>query len=119
MASTAGKRFNELNQSLFGGVSTTDAELETLFRHLTDYAEHHFADEEGLMGRANLDSRHIKAHCEEHAQFVEQVHSMWTARRILKLPAAPNVRLLVAPPEIVDNPQRSAIHDKKSIFQRV
>ena len=31
----------------------------------------------------------------------------------------PNVRLLVAPPEIVDNPQRSAIHDKKSIFQRV
>ena len=79
--------FNELNQSLFGGVSTTDAELETLFRHLTDYAEHHFADEEGLMGRANLDSRHIKAHCEEHAQFVEQVNSMWTARHILKLPA--------------------------------
>ena len=79
--------FNELNQSLFGGVSTTDAELETLFRHLTDYAQYHFADEEGLMGRANLDSRHIKAHCEEHAQFVEQVHSMWTARHILKLPA--------------------------------
>ncbi len=34
-------------------------------------------------------------------------------------PVPPNVRLLVAPPEIVDNPQRSAIHDKKSIFQRV
>ena len=32
---------------------------------------------------------------------------------------SPNVRLLVAPPEIGDNPQRSAIHDKKSIFQRV
>jgi hypothetical protein len=31
----------------------------------------------------------------------------------------PNVRLLVASPEIVDNPQRSAIHDKKPIFQRV
>ncbi len=26
---------------------------------------------------------------------------------------------LSLPPEIVDNPQRSAIHDKKSIFQRV
>lgn len=79
--------FNELNQSLFGGVDTSEHELEALFRRLTDYAEYHFADEEGLMGRASLDSRHIRAHCEEHAQFVTQVNSMWTARHILKLPA--------------------------------
>ncbi len=67
--------FNELNHSLFGGTETSEQELEALFRRLTDYAQHHFADEEGLMGRANLDSRHIKAHCEEHAQFVTQVNS--------------------------------------------
>ena len=47
------------------------------------------------------------------------VQRKFVATDINQLWVAPNVRLLVAPPEIVDNPQRSAIHDKKSIFQRV
>jgi hemerythrin len=79
--------FNELNGSLFGGVDTPDEELEAIFRRLTDYAQYHFTDEEQLMAGAGLDARHIKAHREEHAQFVAQVSSMWSSRHILKLPS--------------------------------
>ena len=45
------------------------------------------------------------------------VASESTLYRLLRDP--PMSDYLSLPPEIVDNPQRSAIHDKKSIFQRV
>jgi len=79
--------FNELNRSLFHGSATTADELEAIFRRLTDYAAHHFADEEALMDTCGLDLRHIDAHRQLHRQFVGQVQGMWGLRHSLRQPS--------------------------------
>lgn len=79
--------FNELNRSLFHGSSTTADELEAIFRRLTDYAAHHFADEEALMDACGIDPRHIDAHRQLHRQFVGQVQGMWGLRHSLRQPS--------------------------------
>lgn len=79
--------FNQLNQSLFHGSATTTDELEGIFSRLTDYAAHHFADEEQLMAQRGVDPRHTTSHRQLHVQFVEQVQSMWALRHSLRDPS--------------------------------
>jgi hemerythrin len=78
--------FNELNQSLFRGAATTADELEDSLQRLLAYAGQHFADEEALMRDVGLDERHQQAHRQLHAQFVEQVRTMWSLRATLSQP---------------------------------
>jgi hemerythrin len=79
--------FNALNRSLFHGSATTPAELEAIFQRLTDYAAHHFADEEALMATRGVDERHTLSHRQLHQQFVDQVQSMWGLRHSLRQPS--------------------------------
>ncbi len=79
--------FNELNDSLFDGKNATSADLEGIFQSLLAYAAMHFSDEEDLMVRVGLDARHIEVHRQLHAQFVDQVRSMWAVRSSLRQPS--------------------------------
>jgi len=78
--------FNELNQSLFRGAETTADELDGILQRLLAYAGKHFTDEEALMRDVGLDERHQKVHQHLHAQFVEQVRTMWSLRETLSQP---------------------------------
>lgn len=48
-------------------------QMESLLKELADYADYHFADEEGLMCKVGVDPRHLTVHREEHAGFLEGV----------------------------------------------
>lgn len=47
--------------------------LETVFAELAAYAQYHFREEEALMGAHRVDARHVESHCENHAQFLDEV----------------------------------------------
>ncbi len=51
----------------------SDAEVESLFGELTDYADYHFAEEEALMGEIGLDARHFEGHIEKHRAFSDEL----------------------------------------------
>ena len=48
-------------------------DLETLINDLADYANYHFTEEEQLMVKSGLDSRHIKQHMLAHKNFLAEV----------------------------------------------
>lgn len=52
------------------------AELDLALGEVADYASYHFRDEAAMMHAANIDERHIKHHCTEHARFLEDVTRM-------------------------------------------
>lgn len=79
--------FNELSRSLFHGSNTTTEEMEAIFHRLTDYATHHFTEEEALMAACGLDERHLSVHRRLHRQFVDQVQGMWALRHSLRQPS--------------------------------
>ena len=78
--------FNELSESLARGVSS-EAVVELAYSRLTAYAELHFATEADLMHSENVDQRHVVQHLRLHADFVEHVHALWSARSALSNPA--------------------------------
>jgi diguanylate cyclase (GGDEF)-like protein/hemerythrin-like metal-binding protein len=51
-------------------------DIETVFKKLAAYAQHHFQDEEGLMIQSGVDQRHCKAHIKAHRNFLQEVMSM-------------------------------------------
>jgi hemerythrin len=50
-----------------------------VFEKLAGYAQFHFQEEEAMMRSFNLDGRHVKNHCEEHAGFLQDVTRMHAA----------------------------------------
>ena len=79
--------FNELHGVLFGGHAIDWPALDQVFRRLVDYAEQHFASEEGLMRKVGVDQRHLDAHEAAHREFARQVAAMWRLRQTLRQPA--------------------------------
>ena len=77
---------NQLGTSLIAGGQTDDA-LEAVFGELAAYAQYHFTEEEGLMAAQAVDPRHQEMHRRHHAQFIDQVSSMWAARHTVANPA--------------------------------
>ena len=67
---------NRFGEALTRGTVTTEAEIAELFAELTTYAEHHFRDEEVLMGLAGVDPRYVEHHHREHQGFLEEVLRM-------------------------------------------
>jgi hemerythrin-like metal-binding protein len=73
------------NELMLGDV--TEERLQSLFHQLAEYARHHFADEEKLMGELAVDPRHRDEHVAHHKQFVQQLVALWNARATIEKPA--------------------------------
>ncbi len=67
---------NRLGQTRQAGAAIPDAEVAGVVGELTDYARHHFADEERLMAETGVDERHAGPHRRHHQSFIEQVALM-------------------------------------------
>ena len=66
-------RFGELlTQS--GDISFEDVDM--VFNELADYAQYHFKDEESLMQREGLDTRHVEKHKQLHVDFFQELQQM-------------------------------------------
>ena len=78
---------NQVGDMLLAGGDVSEQDLQRLFKDLADYAVQHFADEEGLMKRCDLDPRHVELHTRHHREFVQQVLAMWKSRATMKNPA--------------------------------
>ncbi len=77
---------NRLGESLIAENATDDAALRSVFDQLADYARYHFSEEERLMLDWGVASRHRAPHQKHHAQFVEQLSSMWNSRGTMSNP---------------------------------
>ncbi len=53
-------------------------ELDKVFRELVDYADYHFSEEEALMRRIGIDSRHIEGHTKAHRRFLHDIELLKT-----------------------------------------
>ncbi|MBI4692498.1 MAG: bacteriohemerythrin [Gammaproteobacteria bacterium] len=73
---------NRLGEHLVAGPAD-DTDLEAIFGQLAEYAIYHFAEEENLMAASGVDPRHVDEHKDLHRRFVNQVQSMWHARRTI------------------------------------
>jgi len=51
-------------------------DLENVLNELAAYAQYHFQEEESLMHRVGLDSRHVEQHLHLHAKFLQEVTRM-------------------------------------------
>lgn len=70
---------NHLGTTLIS--STLDlAAIEADYQELADYAQQHFADEEGLMAAAGLSTQYIEKHRSQHRAFTGQVATLWQQR---------------------------------------
>ena len=77
---------NRLGESLIAADSTDDAALRSVFDELADYARYHFAEEERLQLVSGLPSVYRDRHQLHHAQFIEQLSSMWGSRGTMSNP---------------------------------
>ncbi len=77
---------NRLGESLIAANATDDATLRSVFDQLADYAKHHFSEEERLMLELGIASGHRDLHQRHHAQFIEQLSSMWNSRHTMSNP---------------------------------
>ncbi|MEF8728149.1 MAG: bacteriohemerythrin [Accumulibacter sp.] len=73
------ERVNELASMLATAGDQVPDGLAELFDQLRDYADRHFASEEGLMSSQGVDPRHIAKHHESHRRFVAEVEEMAAA----------------------------------------
>ena len=87
---------NELSASFISAEKHNDTALSELVGKLADYAVYHFADEERLMSECRVDHRHVHRHIASHRKFVEQVSTMWGARKSMNDPASMILQFLVA-----------------------
>lgn len=67
---------NRLGKMLAENTINMD-EIEDLYQALANYATQHFREEEELMAQANIDSRHVIAHIEEHQRFLVDVNAIY------------------------------------------
>lgn len=87
---------NELSDSLIDGGSQGTAPIQAVIEKLSDYAAHHFADEERLMEESCIDERHVRHHVAIHRKFVDQVAAMWNSRHSMATPANVLLEFLIA-----------------------
>ncbi len=73
------KLVNRFGDLLMQPDGATQDELDVVFADLASYARFHFEEEEAMMRAFNLDDRHIKSHCDEHAGFLQDVTRMHAA----------------------------------------
>ncbi len=66
---------NGFGEVIAGNVFDKDYLLAT-FENLADYAQYHFAAEEKLMSRMQVDRRHVRRHIRQHTDFVADISSM-------------------------------------------
>lgn len=66
-------RYGELLMRREGALA---ADTEAVFGELAAYADYHFREEEQLMERRQVDSRHVARHRQEHASFLQDVTRM-------------------------------------------
>jgi len=78
---------NRLGDSLIAGTTKDEAALQAVFGQLADYAQFHFAEEERLMLESGVAPAHRELHQHHHAEFVQQLSTMWNARRSMADPA--------------------------------
>jgi two-component system, NtrC family, sensor kinase len=78
---------NQVGNMLLDNDRIDEANLQSLFKNLADYAVQHFADEEALMAELKVDPRHTEAHIRHHKEFIQQVVTMWKSRATMKSPA--------------------------------
>ena len=71
---------NQLGTSLIAVEAEDPGSLQAIFGELADYARYHFAEEERLMAEAGIAARHGDGHRRSHADFIEQVETMWNSR---------------------------------------
>lgn len=71
--------------------ASTEA-IEVLFAELSRYAKYHFCEEEALMTSAQLETRHLVHHVNEHAQFLRDLHYLHAEMAANKT-GAPNALL--------------------------
>ena len=64
---------NRFGSQILSQDGESDTSLEPVFAELTDYARYHFAEEEAMMGAAQLDLRHVAQHRANHASFLDDV----------------------------------------------
>lgn len=63
---------NDFGEVIAENTSTKD-HLFNMFQNLAAYAQEHFDTEEKLMGRIQVDIRHLKSHLKQHADFVTDI----------------------------------------------
>jgi diguanylate cyclase (GGDEF)-like protein/hemerythrin-like metal-binding protein len=68
---------NQLGESMITGEANGTDSLQAVFNDVADYARYHFAEEERLMRESGVDPRHCSQHRQQHAEFVEQLSTMW------------------------------------------
>jgi hemerythrin len=78
---------NRLGDSLIAGTAKDHDALQAVFKQLADYAQYHFSEEEQLMLESGVSPAHRELHQRRHAEFVEQLSTMWNARRSMADPA--------------------------------
>jgi hemerythrin len=67
------KMINEFGEQIITKEDLDATFIEKLYQDLAGYAVYHFAEEQRLMGRHGLDSRHIHVHRLEHKVFLDEV----------------------------------------------
>ncbi|MDX8399146.1 MAG: GGDEF domain-containing protein [Gallionellaceae bacterium] len=64
---------NRFGEMLTQIENVTIAELESLLGELAAYAQYHFQNEDDMMTKIGLDSRHVQHHLKLHASFLQEV----------------------------------------------
>lgn len=77
---------NRLGESLIAANATDDAALRSVFDELADYVKYHFSEEERLMLDWGIACGYRNLHQQHHAQFAEQLSSMWNSRGTMSNP---------------------------------
>jgi hemerythrin len=67
---------NDMGELSMSGGTVDPQELAAVTKEMLDYAETHFRDEEELMEKSGLDSRHISFHHAQHGSFFEEARSL-------------------------------------------
>lgn len=78
--------FNELHWALFLQEGERDGILSDVYGRLLAYTEYHYQEEEEMMLRFGVDSRHFQPHAQAHQQFIEQLRVLWAQRSVLCQP---------------------------------
>ena len=71
---------NQLGESLIAGEVENPESLQAIFGELAEYAQYHFGEEERLMTETGVAPRHQDSHRRSHAEFIQQVSTMWNSR---------------------------------------
>ncbi|MBE2985501.1 GGDEF domain-containing protein [Campylobacter sp. RM9344] len=53
--------------------TTTDQEIKNILVELIEYSKYHFAHEESIMQKSNIDKRHVKQHLAAHKNFIKEI----------------------------------------------